>query len=119
VGQVAQKEGLSALRVEPQTNEVLEELRKTYTVVKAPFDVQPREFLLMNIEPAEEELLRAMKSKWRYNIRLAEKKNVEVSATRDPQDIAAFLDLMQQTAARKSIHFHPKAYYAKFLEIFA
>jgi lipid II:glycine glycyltransferase (peptidoglycan interpeptide bridge formation enzyme) len=119
VGQVAQKEGLSALRIEPQTKEVFEALSKTYTVVKAPFDVQPREFLLMDIAPTEEELLKAMKSKWRYNIRLAEKKNVEVSATRDPQDIAAFLDLMQQTAARKSIHFHKKAYYAKFLEFFA
>ncbi len=119
VGQVAQKEGLSALRVEPQTKEVLEALRKTYTVVKSPFDVQPREFLLMDIAQTEEELLKTMKSKWRYNIRLAEKKNVEVSATRDPQDVAAFLDLMQQTAARKSIRFHPKAYYAKFLEFFA
>ena len=41
--------------------------------------MQPPATVLVDIRPAEEEILAAMKPKTRYNIRLASKKGVEVS----------------------------------------
>ena len=45
---------------------------------KAPLNLQPRHTRVINLVPKEEEILAAMKQKCRYNIRLAEKKNVHV-----------------------------------------
>ncbi len=45
--------------------------------------IQPRRTILVNLERTEEELLAAMKQKTRYNIRLAEKKGVQVHLSSD------------------------------------
>lgn len=117
----AKQEGWLFVRVEPQSEDLLQGIMKATTtkVVAAPQDTQPREILMLDIRPREEELLANMKSKTRYNIRLAKKKGVVVEEARDPQDIEAFLGIMQVTAERKSIHFHPRQYYQKFLEHFS
>jgi lipid II:glycine glycyltransferase (peptidoglycan interpeptide bridge formation enzyme) len=81
--------------------------------------MQPKEILMMDITPSEEELLSQMKSKTRYNIRLAEKKGVVVKQTREPEDIEVFLKIMQETALRKDVHFHPKEYFQAFLDFFS
>src|SRR3989344_723062 len=108
------------IRIEPQTKELLEMIKGSvpYKMVKAPHDVQPKEIFVVDILPGEDELLAAMKSKTRYNIRLAQKKGVKVFATREEKYKQTFLTLMQRTAARKEITPHPRAYYEKFLTAF-
>ncbi len=127
-GQINQKELLDLartkkyifLRVEPQSELLQEQLAKVFgrRFHKASHDIQPRETLMLNITRNEETLLAEMKSKTRYNIRLAEKHGIRIEETRDQQDREAFFDLLTKTAARKDIHFHPRAYYEKFLEYF-
>ena len=56
-----------------------------------------------------------MNSKWRYNIRLAEKKGVEVRKG-TVQDIDIFYNLYQTTASRDGIAIHDKAYYQDLLQ---
>jgi lipid II:glycine glycyltransferase (peptidoglycan interpeptide bridge formation enzyme) len=108
------------IRLEPQT-EVLRQEFLTMTGLEmqvAPNDVQPREILMFDISGDTEALLKQMKSKTRYNIRLAEKQGVTVVTTREQNEIEAFLDIMESTAKRKSIHFHERSYYQSFLTHF-
>ncbi len=106
------------IRIEPETEDILEEMKKTASckVVRAPHDMQPREIFRVNITPSEEELLAQMKSKTRYNIRLAEKREVRVFETREEKHVATFLDLITATSGRKGITAHPRRYYEQFFQ---
>ena len=114
---LACQEKAAWIRIEPATEDALASIKKATDkkIVKAPHDTQPREVLVADLSQSEEALLAAMKSKTRYNIRLAEKRGVKVFATREAHHQKAFLDLMQRTADRKEIVPHPRAYYEKFL----
>lgn len=107
------------IRIEPETDQLLEEIQKSVLskVVQAPHDMQPREIFKINITKTEEELLAEMKSKTRYNIRLAEKHGVKVFETREERYIAVFLDLITATSNRKGITAHSRTYYERFFQV--
>lgn len=81
---------------------------------KAPHDMQPREVLVLDITPNRETLFAEMKSKTRYNIRLAEKKEVQVFSTQEKKYQDIFIRLIETTAHRKGIVPHEKKYYETF-----
>lgn len=64
------------LRIEARTTAVPNWFLTKF--IKAPINLQPRHTQVLNLEPSEENILLQMKQKWRYNIRLAEKKDVIV-----------------------------------------
>ncbi len=110
------------IRVEPGSIDELETLRSVfvgYRIVPAPHDVQPREILAMDIDSDDDALLAQMKSKTRYNIRLAEKHGVSIRFSRAVNDLEHFIDLIYATTERKSIRPHPKKYYRNFFTIFS
>lgn len=88
-----------------------------YKIVKSPHDMQPRENFIIDISLSEEELLKNMKSKTRYNIRLAERKGVKIFTSRKKEDLEKFFDLVNKTAERKNVNFHGFEHYAKMFEI--
>ncbi|MCD6290999.1 MAG: peptidoglycan bridge formation glycyltransferase FemA/FemB family protein [Anaerolineae bacterium] len=80
--------------------------------------IQPRSTILVDLAGAEDELLARMKSKWRYNIRLAARRGVTVrSGTRD--DLPAVYALMRETARRDGFAVHAAEYYAAAYDLFA
>lgn len=81
---------------------------------KSPYNVQPPDTVLLDLTLTEEAILEQMKSKWRYNIRLAEKKGVEVRKA-DVSEIDVFYNLYKTTAERDGIAIHAKEYYADLL----
>lgn len=115
---MAKEKKVKWVRVEPETDGMLQEIKKSvsYKVVRAPHDMQPREVLKIDITLSEEELLAGMKSKTRYNIRLAEKRGVKAFQTREAKYTTAFLDLITATSGRKGISAHPRSYYEKFFQ---
>lgn len=117
--QVAKERKMKWIRIEPETEEMLEEIKKSvpYKVVRAPHDMQPREVFKIDIARSEEELLAGMKPKTRYNIRLAEKRGVRIFETRDEKYIEAFLGLITATSGRKGITSHSRDYYKKFFSV--
>ncbi|MCL1930352.1 MAG: peptidoglycan bridge formation glycyltransferase FemA/FemB family protein, partial [Treponema sp.] len=86
----------------------------------APFkhaaaDIQPPDTVLVDITPPPEQILAAMKAKWRYNIGLAEKHGVAVTL-HGGQDIDIFYRLLTETAQRDGIAVHSVEYYRALFE---
>ncbi len=81
--------------------------------------IQFRNTLLIDLRPDEEALLLAMKSKWRYNIRLAQRRGVTVRAG-TPADLGTFYALYAETSQRDGFLIRPFPYYRlvwqRFLE---
>lgn len=77
--------------------------------------VQVPDTVILNLQKPEEELLAAMKPKWRYNIRLAEKKGVEV-AREGAEALEHFYALYLETARRDGIAIHPLSYYRQLFD---
>jgi peptidoglycan pentaglycine glycine transferase (the first glycine) len=80
--------------------------------------IQPRRTICVNITLSEDEILMAMKSKTRYNIRLAERKGVVVRKG-TVEDLPLFHALMEETGDRDEFGIHTEAYYHCAFELFA
>lgn len=78
--------------------------------------VQPRRTAVISLDGSEEDWLARMKQKTRYNIRLAEKKDVVV---RPSDDLGVFYQLMQVTGARDGFGVHSLDYFQKAYDLFA
>lgn len=74
--------------------------------------VQPSQTAILDLGVAEDEILKKMHSKTRYNIRLAEKKGVIIE---ESEDIEIFWNLLKQTTQRENFKSHPFSYYQKLL----
>ena len=96
----------SFVRIEPNT---------AFTV-KPVDDTQPRATILIDLRKGMDQVLQGMKSKTRYNIRLGERKGVEVREMDTVREFDAFWLLMKQTAVRDRIRLHDKGYYQKLLK---
>ena len=89
---------------------------------KAVVDVQAPDTVLIDLAPEEKTILGNMKSKWRYNIGLAEKKGVSVQLrwtvchADSESSLDAFYSIYKETAARDRINIHGKAYYMALFE---
>jgi len=83
----------------------------------SPQPVQPRSTIIIDLHGEEDELLTRMKSKSRYNIRLAARKGVTI---RDgtASDLSAFQSLLEETARRQNFTIHSAEYYRAAYDLF-
>ena len=77
--------------------------------------VQPKSTLILDLTKAEAELLAAMKSKTRYNIKVAEKNGVIID--KGEKYFEDFWVLIQKTSGRQEIKPYSKNYYQKLLSV--
>ncbi len=85
---------------------------------RAAVDVQPPDTVFVDLRHGEADILAAMKAKWRYNIRLAEKKGVLVEEA-GLESIDAFYELNRATAMRDRIALRPESYYSRLFSLAA
>jgi peptidoglycan pentaglycine glycine transferase (the first glycine) len=78
--------------------------------------VQPRLVFRLDISQSEEEILRGMEQKTRYNIRLAEKKGVVIRAVETRSDIEIFYKILVETAQRDGFLIRPVKYFLDMVE---
>ncbi|MBI2635406.1 MAG: peptidoglycan bridge formation glycyltransferase FemA/FemB family protein [Parcubacteria group bacterium] len=79
---------------------------------------QPKYEWIINLTKSEDELLSAMHPKTRYNIGLAERRDVkiEIIGGNFERHFNDFYRLLEQTAKRDSFGLHPKIYYRNIFE---
>lgn len=77
---------------------------------RAAADIQPPDTVIINLAQDEEAILAGMKPKWRYNIRLAEKKGVAVREA-GAGELSVFYELFAETCRRDGIAMHSLEYY--------
>lgn len=66
---------------------------------------------------SEEELLAGMKEKTRYNLRLAQKKDVEVVEDNSPEAFEVYLKLMAETTKRQKFYAHSLDYHRRMWSV--
>ncbi|MGP1414419.1 MAG: lipid II:glycine glycyltransferase FemX [Treponema sp.] len=86
-----------------------------FYVAKSKTDIQPPDTVILDLTLSEDELLSQFKSKWRYNIRLSQKKGciVKMFDMNEALDegIDLFYKLYKTTSERDGIAIHSKNYY--------
>ena len=133
IKKIAKKENAIFLRIEPrikysniESNNLnsFNSLYKTF-IKNAGFKVsneqkQPETTIQINLEKnTEEELLKQMKEKGRYNIKNAQKNNIQIKKTNcNQEDIDAFYKLTKETTQRDGFFSNDKDYYECLLKTF-
>jgi peptidoglycan pentaglycine glycine transferase (the first glycine) len=72
--------------------------------------IQFRNTMLLDLTEEKEALLARMKSKWRYNVRLSQRRGVKTRAG-SPEDLTLLYDMYQETALRDGFVIRPIEYY--------
>ena len=117
---VARQEGAFALKIEP---DLLDTAVNRQWLSAAGFHpslqtIQPRSTVVVDLQPDEDTILARMKSKWRYNIRLAARKGVSVREL-EAHELPLFQQLMEETGKRDGFSVHNAAYYRGAYELLA
>lgn len=118
VRQFARQRGTVFLKIEPDTPQrdlVRDEfLLRNFRLGRT---VQPPNTILLKIDDAEADILGRMKSKTRYNIRLAKRKEVTIRFG-SRADAGIFKTLSDVTSARNDFGVHSLAYYQAAMDCF-
>jgi len=116
----ADRQHAISLKIDPEILEeesnVLANLR-SLGFEKALKEVQPRATFVLDLNRSLEEILMGFEEKTRYNVRLAEKKGVEVKEEASEKGVRLFYGLYLETARRDKFLIHPLIYYQKLQQI--
>jgi len=83
---------------------------------RAAADIQPPDTVLIDLMLPAEQILAAMKPKWRYNINLASKHGVSINDAGE-KGIDLFYRLLTETASRDGIAIHNIDYYRTLFSV--
>ncbi len=108
----ARREKIVFLRLEPKID-----LTEYLKIEPEPESIQAQYTLILDISPSPEAILKQMKSKHRYNIRLAKRKGVKVVKAERVQEIDSFWRLLSQGSEENQFQAHPKDYFLKQFEV--
>lgn len=124
IEEIARREKSIFLKIEPEKDinfsqesfSAIKARPKGFSLIRSEKQIQPSKTIVLDITKPKEELLRAMRQKTRYNIRLAQRKGIVVEKVKSNQMIDAFFALLEETAKRDKFHSYPKEYYRKMAE---
>lgn len=119
--QLAQQEKIAFLRFEPPVMDNQEAYQVWQGLLQAKnihqsISLEPQQTAVLDLSLSEKDLLAQMHPKTRYNIRLAEKKGVEIFVA-SFKDFAAWWSLLETTGSRDGFRLHSKEYYQAMLKV--
>lgn len=94
----------------------IEKLGTQFKLTKSFHPLFTKHTFVLNLENSEEELLKAMHPKTRYNIRVAQKHNVNVRENTTLEGFKTFLKLYEETTTRQRFYAHTPSYHKKLFE---
>jgi len=116
---LAQEKQILFFRFEPglglkdiNLSEIFSNLRINYQRIDS---VQPKETLILDLNKKEDDLLKSMRQKTRYNIRLARRHGVKIF---NSTKIDIFFQLLKEVAKRQKIKIYSKKYYLNLVKEF-
>jgi len=115
----AGKRGAVALRIDPEIDETDSgaiSTLKDIGFVSNKKQIQPRATFIVDLERDIDSILSSFDEKTRYNVRLAEKKGVQVKRESNINGIEHFWKMYAETSKRDKFLIHPKEYYFKLKE---
>lgn len=114
--QLAQNRNAIMVKFEPnekageETHEKIEVLKRDFKLVKGKPLFTKYSFQL-DISKSEEDLLKGMHQKTRYNLRLAEKRGVKIVEDNSEKGFEEYWTLMEETTKRQGFFAHGKKYH--------
>lgn len=108
----ARERKVARLRVEPETGIGIQPILRELGFKPAP-QVQPQHTMVISLAGTEEEVMASFNRGTRYNIRLAQKRGVEVVEGRDAAEMAR---QSAASASRQGIRLPPASYYQLLLD---
>ncbi len=78
---------------------------------------QPKCVMQLDLGTSEEELMRSFKEKWRYNIRLADRKGVVVTEECTREELPEFYKLLQETCERDGFLVRSQKYFEDMWDV--
>lgn len=123
IRELAKKENAVFFRFEPpETAEDTTYSKDLLTKIKAHpshAHYQPESTLIIDLKPSEAEILKQMKPKGRYNIKVAQKHGVSIRKSTPEtieKDTEIFYKLFTQTTTRDRFSGHPLSYYKNMVK---
>lgn len=117
ITKLARKRGVIMVKFEPNEVDVNKNSifnNNLFTLGKSLFT---KYSFVLKIDKTEEELLLGMHQKTRYNIRLAEKKGVEIIEDNTVEAFEEYWKLTEETTRRQGFYAHTKSYHQKMFNL--
>ncbi|MDO8668353.1 MAG: peptidoglycan bridge formation glycyltransferase FemA/FemB family protein [bacterium] len=111
IERLALEESIMFLRFDP----LFSVAKFKYPLVKT-IDVQPSKTAVLDLSLSEDDILKNMHQKTRYNIKLAEKKGVKIVES-GAERFEEFWELMASTSDRDEFNLHGRSYYKEMLKL--
>lgn len=124
--EIGRKQGAILIKLDPPVE--IEDRESLANLVRAgaqPVNLmgfggtQPKCVMQLDLAPSEEELMAGFKPKWRYNIRLAEKKGVQVDLEAGREQLPAFYELLVETCKRDGFRVRSLSYFEDMWDLLA
>ncbi len=115
LSKIGQEHNLIFIKLEPNIKKTFEVYKKAigskFLIHKSPHPLFPEWTQVLDLTKSEDELMKKLKSKTRYNIRLATKKGIVIKEQSDDQGFKIFLKLYFETCRRQHYYGHDESYH--------
>jgi len=118
LGRIGREENCIFIQLEPnvRTNTGYSILNTGYSLRPAAHPLFTEYTFVLDLTKTEQELLAAMHSKTRYNIKVAEKHKVKVIEDNSKESFEQYLKLMVETTNRQGFYAHTPSYHRNLFE---